>query len=301
MDIRGVVTEVSKVLRGKEEIVEKSLVCLLAGGHLLIEDIPGVGKTTLALAMAKVMSLSFSRIQFTSDLLPSDITGNSVYDPKEKEFVFKEGAIFRNVVLADEINRATPKTQSALLEAMAEGQVTVDGVTHKLPDPFFVIATQNPVEHYGTYPLPESQLDRFMMRLSLGYPDRETEVEILEGINPSERIGALKSVASQQEISLAMREVKGIHLSREVAEFIVDVVSETRRDPRVILGVSTRGALHLAQSARALAYVRERDFVVPEDVLDLGVEVISHRIIVREGQEKAGVVKDILQGVKVPK
>ena len=301
MDIRGVVTEVSKVLRGKEEIVEKSLVCLLAGGHLLIEDIPGVGKTTLALAMAKVMSLSFSRIQFTSDLLPSDITGNSVYDPKEKEFVFKEGAIFRNVVLADEINRATPKTQSALLEAMAEGQVTVDGVTHKLPDPFFVIATQNPVEHYGTYPLPESQLDRFMMRLSLGYPDRETEVEILEGINPSERIGALKSVASQQEISSAMREVKGIHLSREVAEFIVDVVSETRRDPRVILGVSTRGTLHLAQSARALAYVRERDFVVPEDVLDLGVEVISHRIIVREGQDKAGVVKDILQGVKVPK
>ncbi len=301
MDIRGVVAEVSRVLHGKESTIEKSLVCLLAGGHLLIEDIPGVGKTTLALAIAKTMNLSFSRIQFTSDLLPSDITGNSVYDPKENEFTFKEGAIFRNVVLADEINRATPKTQSALLEAMAEGQVTVDGTTYRLPQPFFVIATQNPVEHYGTYPLPESQLDRFMMRLSLGYPDRDTEVEILEGINPADRVERLRSMVNQQDIVSAVKEVRNIHLSREVAEFMVDIAAGTRTDPRVILGVSTRGVIHLSQGARAVAYVRGRDFVVPEDVLEVAEHILSHRLIVREGHDKAGIVRDILQSVEVPK
>ncbi len=293
--------EVSKVVRGKEEVVLRAVTCLLAGGHLLVEDIPGVGKTTLALALARAMDLSFSRIQFTSDLLPSDITGSSVFDQARKEFVFKEGPIFHNVVLADEINRATPKTQSALLEAMAERQVTVDGNTYRLPEPFFVIATQNPVEHYGTYPLPESQMDRFMMRISVGYPDRETEKDIVMGINPLEKVGAVRKVTTKEEILESISKVKDVYLSPEVAEFIVSIVRATREDPRILLGVSPRGAIHLAQCSRALAFVKGRDFVVPEDVIETAPHVLSHRIITREGAENEGVVKEILQKVEVPK
>jgi len=235
MDVKAVIEEVSKVVKGKEEALVRALTCMLAGGHLLVEDIPGVGKTSLALALAKAMDLSFSRIQFTSDLLPSDITGSSIFDQAKKEFVFKEGPIFHNVVLADEINRATPKTQSALLEAMAEKQVTVDGKTYRLPEPFFVIATQNPVEHYGTYPLPESQMDRFMMRISLGYPDTETEKEIVMGVNPLEKVKEVRSVSSREEILDSISRVKEVYLSPEVADFIVSLVRATREEPQVIL------------------------------------------------------------------
>lgn len=301
MDINAVVEEVARVVRGKEEEIRKAITCLLAGGHLLIEDIPGVGKTTLALALSKVMNLSFSRIQFTSDLLPSDITGTSVYDQSKREFVFKPGPVFNNVVLADEINRATPKTQSALLEAMAERQVTVDGNTHDLPEPFFVIATQNPIEYHGTYPLPESQMDRFMVRLSLGYPDPDTERDIVMGINPLERVNTLREVASSREILSAMEEVRKVYISPEVAELIVSIATQTRSDPNIILGVSTRGSLHLAQCARALAYTKERDFVVPEDVLEMAVPVLAHRLIVREGVDKEGALKEVLQRVEVPR
>ena len=300
MDVRAVIDEVSKVVRGKEEALIKALSCLLAGGHLLVEDIPGVGKTTLALALARAMDLSFSRIQFTSDLLPSDITGISVFDQARKEFVFKEGPIFHNVVLADEINRATPKTQSALLEAMAERQVTVDGKTYRLPEPFFVIATQNPVEHYGTYPLPESQMDRFMMRITLGYPDRETEREIVMGTNPLEKVSTIRKVTSKEEILESVSKVKEVYLSPELADFIVSLVWATREDPQIILGVSPRGAIHLAQCSRALAFIRGRDFVVPEDVIDAAPHVLAHRIIVREGADREGVIKEILQKVEVP-
>ncbi len=301
MDINAVVEEVARVVRGKEEEIRKAITCLLAGGHLLIEDIPGVGKTTLALALSKVMNLGFSRIQFTSDLLPSDITGTSVYDQSKREFVFKPGPVFNNVVLADEINRATPKTQSALLEAMAERQVTVDGNTYDLPEPFFVIATQNPIEYHGTYPLPESQMDRFMVRLSLGYPDPDTERDIVMGINPLERVNTLREVASSREILSAMEEVRKVYISPEVAELIVSIASQTRSDPNIILGVSTRGSLHLAQCARALAYTKERDFVVPEDVLEMAVPVLAHRLIVREGVDKEGALKEVLQRVEVPR
>ncbi len=301
MDINAVVEEVARVVRGKEEEIRKAITCLLAGGHLLIEDIPGVGKTTLALALSKVMNLSFSRIQFTSDLLPSDITGTSVYDQSKREFVFKPGPVFNNVVLADEINRATPKTQSALLEAMAERQVTVDGNTYDLPEPFFVIATQNPIEYHGTYPLPESQMDRFMVRLSLGYPDPDTERDIVMGINPLERVNTLREVASSREILSAMEEVRKVYISPEVAELIVSIATQTRSDPNIILGVSTRGSLHLAQCARALAYTKERDFVVPEDVLEMAVPVLAHRLIVREGVDKEGALKEVLQRVEVPR
>jgi MoxR-like ATPase len=301
MNLRAVVEEVIKVVKGKEEVITKALTCFLAGGHLLLEDIPGVGKTTLALALARAMGLSFSRIQFTSDLMPSDITGVSVFDQSKREFVFKPGPIFKNIVLADEINRATPKTQSALLEAMAERQVTVDGETYELPEPFFVIATQNPLEHYGTYPLPESQMDRFMLRLSLGYPDADTEKEIVMGINPLERIESIRSVVSPREISSAQEEVKKVYVSEEVADFIVSLVSMTRSNPKVFLGASTRGTIHLAQCSRALAYMKGRDFVVPEDVLEMAVPVLSHRLLLREGVSGEEVVKEALQKVEIPR
>ncbi len=301
MNVRGVISEVSKIVRGKEQVVAQALVCFLAQGHLLVEDIPGVGKTTLALSLARAMDLSFSRIQFTSDLLPSDITGTSVFDQSRREFVFREGPIFRNVVLADEINRATPKTQSALLEAMAERQVTVDGNTYPLPQPFFVIATQNPLEHYGTYPLPESQLDRFMMRISLGYPDPEVEREIVMGMNPLDRVPTVRKVASAGEILEAIREVRSVYISPEVADFIIALAIQTRQDPAVVLGVSTRGVLHLAQSARATAYVKGRDFVVPEDVVEVAPYVLPHRILVRDGVDREGLIRDILQRVEVPR
>ena len=301
MDVRAVIEEVSKVVRGKEDVLVRALTCFLAGGHLLVEDIPGVGKTTLALALARAMDLTFARIQFTSDLLPSDITGTSVFDKARNEFVFKEGPVFHNVVLADEVNRATPKTQSALLEAMAERQVTVDGNTHRLPEPFFVIATQNPLEHYGTYPLPESQMDRFMMKITIGYPDRETEKEIVVGANPLEKVDTVRKVCSRKEILDSTSNVKKVYLSPEIAEFLVSLVWATREDPRVLLGVSTRGSIHLAQCARALAFIKGRDFVVPEDVIDIAPYVLAHRIITREGVEREGVIRELLQKIEVPK
>lgn len=290
--------EIGRVLRGKEGVINYSLICLLSGGHLLLEDVPGVGKTTLALAMARVLGLSFTRVQFTSDLLPSDILGVNVYDQSKKTFVFKKGPVFSNLVLADEINRSTPKTQSALLEAMAEGRVSVDGVTYELPQPFFVIATQNPVEQHGTYPLPESQLDRFSMKLSLGYPDPETEAQILRGENPLEKVDKLKPLLKPQELLSAMESVKRMYVSSDVSKLAVSIAQATRQDPRVLLGVSTRGLMHLISCARAMAYTKERDFVVPEDILELTPLCLAHRLIVREGESPTAVLQDIVEKVR---
>ncbi len=301
MELEGVVAEVSKVIRGKEDSVVRSLVCLLAEGHLLIEDVPGVGKTTLALGLARALDLTFARIQFTSDLLPSDISGTSIYDQAKREFVFKAGPIFNNVVLADEINRATPKTQSALLEAMAERQVTVDGRTYELPRPFFVVATQNPLEHYGTYPLPESQLDRFMMRISIGYPDRETEREIIRESDIAQSLDGVRTAVSRDRLIGAIEEVKKVFISEEVGDFIRSIAYETRMDSSVVLGVSTRGAVYLAQASRALAYIRGRDFVVPEDVIELAPYVLSHRLITREDVNGEEVIRKILSRIEVPR
>ena len=298
MDLEAIKSEIGKVLRGKDEVISYSLICLLSGGHLLLEDIPGVGKTTLALSMAKVLGLSFARIQFTSDLLPSDILGVSVYDQAKKNFVFKKGPIFNNLILADEINRATPKTQSALLEAMAEGKVSIDGVTYELPQPFFIIATQNPVEQYGTYPLPESQLDRFSMRLSLGYPDPETEVQILRGENPIEKVERLKPLVKSQEILTAIDTIKRFYVSPEVAQLVVAIGQATRQHPKILLGVSTRALMHLVSCAKALAYTKERDFVVPEDVLELAPICLSHRIITRDGEPPQSVIKQIMENFR---
>lgn len=298
MDIEAIKLEVGKVLKGKDGVINYSLICLLSGGHLLLEDVPGVGKTTLALALAKVLGLSFARIQFTSDLLPSDILGVSIYDQSRKAFVFKKGPIFNNLVLVDEVNRATPKTQSALLEAMAEGKVSVDGVTYELPRPFFVIATQNPVEQHGTYPLPESQLDRFSMRLSLGYPDPETEAQILKGENPLEKVEKLKSLFKPQELLSTMDSIKRFYVSHEIAQLMVKIAQATRQHPGILLGASTRGLMHLISCAKALAFTRERDFVVPEDVLELAPLCLSHRIIVREGESPTALIEEIVQKLR---
>ncbi len=300
MDIEGVLSEASKVLKGKKKVIEKALVCLLSGGHLLIEDVPGTGKTTLALSLARVLGLSFARIQFTNDLMPSDITGVNIYNPKTREFEFKKGPIFHNVVLADEINRGTPRTQSALLEAMAERQVSIDGKTYKLPSPFFVIATQNPIEHHGTYPLPEAQLDRFTMKLSVGYPPKEYEIEIVKGINPMEKVKELSTISDTEEVLVAMEEVKNVYVSEEIAEFAVDFANALRNHPDVLLGLSTRGLIHLIQVARAQAYIRNRDFVVPEDILDNIPYVVPHRLILREGAKAQRVIEECINTVKVP-
>ncbi len=301
MDIKGIIGEVSKVVFGKERVIDYSLVCFLSGGHLLLEDIPGVGKTTLALALSKVLGLSFARLQFTSDLMPSDITGVSVYDPKRGEFTFKGGPIFSNVVLADEINRATPKTQSALLEAMAEGKVSVDGITYLLPEPFFVIATQNPVEQYGTFPLPESQRDRFTMRLSLGYPDPEVERDILMGRNPLEQVSQLRTLAKPEELKEVRKEVSKVFVSPQVAEFVVELGNRTRNHRDIILGASTRGLIHTVNAAKALAFMRERDFVVPEDVIDVAPYTLAHRVILREEADAEAIIREVLQEVPVPR
>ncbi|WP_448587471.1 AAA family ATPase [Thermocrinis sp.] len=300
MNPQSIIESVSSVLKGKEEVILRSLVCFLSGGHLLLEDVPGVGKTTLALSLSRVLGLSFARIQFTSDLLPSDILGVSIYDQAKKSFVFKQGPIFHNAVLADEINRATPKTQSALLEAMAEGKVTVDGITYDLPQPFFVIATQNPVEQYGTFPLPESQLDRFSMKVSLGYPDKETEANILRGENPLERVGRLTPLVKPYEILATIQQISRFYVSPDVARFVVEIVVRTRNHPEVILGVSTRGAIHLINCAKALAYCRGRDFVVPEDIKDLAPYCLAHRMVLREGVDGESLIKAILEEVPSP-
>ena len=300
MDVQKVVQDVSSVLKGKDEVITYCLVCFLSGGHLILEDVPGVGKTTLALALSKVLGLSFARVQFTSDLLPSDITGVSVYDQSKKTFVFKQGPIFHNIVLADEINRATPKTQSALLEAMAEAKVSVDGITYELPFPFFVIATQNPVEQYGTYPLPESQLDRFSMRLSLGYPDPDTEVQIIRGENPIEKVSKLNPAVKPQELISTIQQIKRFYVSPDVGRFVVEIVNQTRNHPDVLLGVSTRGAIHLVSCAKALAYVKGRDFIVPEDIIELAPLVLPHRIITRTDTNPRTIIEEILTKVEVP-
>mgnify|MGYP001627111930 CR=1 FL=1 len=299
MDIESVISEIRRVIKGKDEIIRYSLVCFFSGGHLLLEDVPGVGKTTLALAMAKALGLSFARIQFTSDLLPSDIIGVSVYDQSKKSFTFKKGPLFNNLILADEINRTTPKTQSALLEAMAEGKVSVDGITYELPKPFFVIATQNPVEQHGTYPLPESQLDRFSMKLSLGYPDPETEAQIIRGENPLESVERLKPVVKPQEVLSTMESIKRFYVSPEVSRLAVSIAQATRQSPKVLLGVSTRGLIHLINCAKALAYIKERDFVVPEDIFELAPLCLAHRLIMREGTTGEEFIRQVVEELKL--
>ena len=307
VDVRGVYARlhetVRRVIVGKDEVVELCLISLLAGGHVLLTDIPGVGKTTLAKALAHAVEADFSRIQFTPDLLPSDITGSSIYNAREARFEWVGGPIFAPVLLADEINRATPRTQSALLEAMAEGQTTVDGQTRRLPDPFFVVATQNPHQFHGTYPLPEGQLDRFMVATSMGYPDRRAELGVVrsqvEG-RPLEQMGAAVSV---REVTVARELVRRVQVHDEVLGYAVAISEATRRHPAVSLGVSPRGSIALIRAAQARAATRRRDFVGPEDVKVLATSVLPHRLAVRGGASGAtaeGIVEEILGSTPSP-
>jgi len=279
---------VESVIRGKPRVVELALVAVIAGGHVLIEDVPGVGKTTLARSLAAAIGGSLGRVQFTSDLLPGDITGVNVLDPTDG-FRFRPGPVFANVVLADEINRATPKTQSAMLEAMNERRVTIDGTSHTLPDPFTVLATQNPVDFHGTFPLPDSQLDRFLVRLSMGYPEREHERDIL-------RMGGLRRAIFPQALTLdetrrLSRSTASVQVHEEVENYLLDIVEGTRTDARFLRGVSTRGAEALYRVTQALALARGRSFVVPEDVRELAIPVLAHRVLVRSDGERDGAAR----------
>lgn len=295
----------SRVIRGKREAVDVLITSMLAGGSVLMDDVPGVGKTTLAKALARSIDVSFSRVQFTPDLLPSDILGASIYNPVDGSFTFREGPVFCNVLLADEINRASPRTQSALLESMSEAQVTIEGVRHELPSPFLVLATQNPIDFHGTYPLPEAQLDRFLIYLNLGYPDAETEVDILFAQAITHPIDSLKPVLTRADIVALQRGVREIHVDRSVGQYMVDLVTETRNDGRFKLGVSPRGSLMLFRATQAAAFLAGRDFVTPDDVQRMSGYVLVHRVVLtsksRYGSvSKLQVMEDILSKVPVP-
>jgi len=300
-----IIDNVSHVIVGKRSVIELAVATLIAQGHMLVEDVPGVGKTMLAKSLATSIGCSFKRIQFTPDLLPSDVTGISVYNQQSGEFQFREGPLMSQVVLADEINRATPKTQSALLEAMEEQQITVDGVTHKLHPPFLVMATQNPIEYEGTFPLPEAQLDRFLMRISLGYPNLEEELAIIEGQEQSHPMDSLEAVANSQDIIGLQEAAKSVYVDRLVRQYIVSLTEATRNHREVSLGASPRASLGLFRTSRALALIRDRDYVIPDDIKILAPGVIAHRIMLSpsarmRGVQSTDVVEDLLTNVPVP-
>lgn len=300
---------IERVIKGKPEAVRLAIVALIAGGHLLIEDVPGVGKTTLAQALARALNCSFQRIQFTSDLLPSDVIGLSVYNERTGAFEFKPGPIFANIILADEINRTTPKTQSALLEAMGEGHVTVEGVTHGLPAPFMVIATQNPIEHHGTYPLPESQLDRFMMRLRIGYPAQEIEKEILRDREQGDPLEEMRPVMTAEDVVALQQSVAAVTVDDSLVDYLMRIVGATRASDMLDLGVSPRGTLALFRAAQALALSEERVYCIPDDIKRLVIPLFSHRLMVssryssslqRRSDEAEAVLREIMKTISVP-
>lgn len=299
---------IERVIRGKSETVKFALIALLARGHLLIEDVPGIGKTTLANALARALELSFQRIQFTSDLLPSDVIGLSVFNQRTGDFEWKAGPIFSNIVLADEINRATPKTQSALLEAMAEEQVTVEGLSRPLPTPFIVVATQNPSEHHGTYPLPESQLDRFMLRLHIGYPSLDDERQILRDRERKDPLSSVEPVMTQSDVLELQNLVGEVRFDNALLDYLLQIVDQTRKNEQLELGISPRGTLALFRSAQALALIEGRDYCIADDIKRLVLPCFAHRVIVnsRAGairhrtREAENVLQEILKSVTVP-
>ena len=301
----SIVANVSQVLHGKEAAVRLALVGIAAEGHLLIEDVPGVGKTSLAKALAHSLDLQWQRIQFTPDLLPSDVTGASVYDRTSGSFSFRPGGVFANVVLGDEINRASPKTQSALLEAMEERQVSVDGETYVLPSPFVVIATQNPVEHQGTYPLPESQLDRFLLRIRMGYPDRASEIDLLERHAKGAPVDQLRPVAGPEELRVMVDVADHIHVAPALKGYVVDLATASRRHPALVLGMSPRAALALQRAARALAASVGREYVIPDDIKFLAGPVLEHRLVLSHEARVSGaaipdVLAEVMRSVPIP-
>jgi MoxR-like ATPase len=301
----AVIANVEQVIVGKRQEVEQALIALTCGGHLLIEDVPGVGKTVLAKSLARSIGCSFKRIQFTPDLLPSDVTGVSIYNQKSGEFEFRPGPVIAQIVLADEINRATPKTQAALLEAMEECQVTVDGSTYSLPSPFMVLATQNPIEYEGTFALPEAQLDRFMMRIRLGYPLRDEEVTVLDRQQFSHPVEDLAQVASAEDLITAQAAVRQVHVAPELRRYIVDLTAASRQHSDVYLGASPRGSLALFRAAQARALLRGRDYAIPDDVKALAEPTLAHRLIVNpsarvKGTSPSAILSEILRSLAVP-
>lgn len=303
--LRSIVTNVERVIVDKRDAIELILITLLCRGHILIEDVPGVGKTSLASALAKSLGCNFKRIQFTPDIMPSDITGFSVYNPKNGDFDYRPGSIMSQVVLADEINRTSPKTQSSLLEAMEEKQVTVDGITYRLPEPFIVLATQNPIEYMGTYPLPEAQMDRFFMRISLGYPSREQETRMVGRFGGENPLKALKPVVKAEHIVQLQRLCEQVHVHDRIRSYIVDLVWHTRQNPLVALGASPRASIALFKAAQAWAMYSGRTYVIPDDVIRMCPHVMTHRIVLKqEGKlKKMGqgeIVRMALEAVDVP-
>ncbi|MBM7588392.1 MoxR-like ATPase [Bacillus pakistanensis] len=303
--LEDIIANIEKVMIGKRNVTELSLVALLSGGHVLLEDVPGVGKTMMVRALAKSVGASFKRIQFTPDLLPSDVIGVSIYNPRDMEFHFRPGPIMGNIILADEINRTSPKTQSALLEGMEESSVTIDGVSRKLEKPFFVMATQNPIEYEGTYPLPEAQLDRFLLKMKMGYPEPLEEMEVLTRAQKNPPIEELEPVITLEELRLLQQEVKEVLVDETIKKYIIDIANRTRIHTNVYLGASPRGSIALMKACQSYAYLQGRDYVVPDDVQYLAPNVFAHRIILKseakyEGITAEEVVQRVIARIPVP-
>lgn len=303
--MKKIVENMSRVIVGKEGPARLMVIALASSGHVLIEDVPGIGKTTMANTMAKSVGLSFNRIQFTPDILPSDITGFTIFNQKTGEFEYRSGNIMSNVILADEINRTSPKTQASMLEVMEEKQVTVDGKTYSVPNPFMVIATQNPVEYMGTYPLPEAQMDRFMMKISMGYPSRSEEVEILYKFQKSSPIRELTPVVTSEELLDLQQQVREVRMDQSLAGYIVDLITVTRRHEHVMLGCSPRASISLFRASQAAALYEGRDYVIPEDIRDLAVPVLSHRLVLKQEAKikritNESIISEIIEDQKIP-
>ena len=300
--IKKIIDNIEKVIIGKRNVIEQLMVALLSEGHVLIEDVPGVGKTQVVGALAKSVDGIFNRIQFTPDIMPSDVVGFSMFDPETKEFTYKSGVVMCNFLLADEINRSSPKCQSSLLEIMEEFQVTVDGKIHDVPRPFMVLATENPVEHQGTYKLPEAQMDRFLLKISMGYPNKEEEKLILDRFESENPLKKIELIITIEELINMQEQVKEVSVVDNIKYYIVDLIQETRKNPKVLVGISPRGGISLLKAAKSLAYLRGRDYVIPDDIQEMAVPVLSHRIILKSniGITSDEIIREAIKNVEVP-